>query len=196
MLRSRALWFASVIILPALGTAVLAQTPPLPSFEAASVKLNVAGGPRSGYDVQPGGHVTITNQTLRQIIRTAFDFSDIEVLGGPDWIGRDRWDILASAGNGDADPPWRAMLKSLLAERFMLQAHVESRERPIYALVLARGDKMLGPNIRASKSDIYCAPGDTCGTARASGNAEAGAVTSTAGLLPALRGRWRALLRA
>jgi len=46
----------------------------------------------------PGGHVTITNQTLRQIIRNAYGSDDIEVVGGPDWIGIDRWDIVATAG--------------------------------------------------------------------------------------------------
>jgi uncharacterized protein (TIGR03435 family) len=152
-----------------------------PAFEAASVKPNVSGSPRSGVGTMPGGRVTVTNQTLRQIIRGAFGSSDIEVIGGPDWIDRDRWDIVASAGTGDVDPPWRAMLKSLLAQRFMLQAHVESQERPIYALVPERADKQLGPRIHKTLADIDCKPGDTCGTTTANTNGiVSGTITGTA----------------
>jgi uncharacterized protein (TIGR03435 family) len=176
-MRSGGLRFVSAFAPVLLCVGVLAQAPP--AFDAASVKRNSEGGPRSGVGIQPGGHVTITNQTLRQIIRNAFGSSDIEVVGGPDWIGTDRWDIVATAGTGDADPPWRAMLKSLLMERFRLDAHVESRERPIYALTVARSDRTLGPNIRPSKSDTFCTDAGSCGTARLSGNAEAGTINST-----------------
>ena len=85
------------------------------------------------------------------MIRTAYGANDLEVVGGPDWIVRDRWDVLAAAApDSPADAPWQEMLKTLLVERFKLRAHFEKRERPIYRLVLARGDKRLGPQIRTT----------------------------------------------
>jgi uncharacterized protein (TIGR03435 family) len=129
----------------------------------------------------PGGRITVTNQTLHQIIRNAFGSSDIESIGGPDGVDDDRWDIIASAGTGDPDPPWRLMMKSLLAERFMLQAHVESRDRPIYALVLERRDKQLGPKLHRSLADIDCKREDSCGSTSANTNGiVSGTITGTA----------------
>jgi uncharacterized protein (TIGR03435 family) len=95
--------------------------------------------------------VTITNQRLRDVIRTAYGSNDLDVIGGPEWLDGDRWDIVAAAPRGNADAPWQRMLKTLLVERFRLQAHVEKRERPIYRLVFAPSDKRLGPDIHDSR---------------------------------------------
>jgi len=176
MVRSRAVLILALTAAWCVDGATAAQTPAVPTFEAASVKPNSSGGPRSGTGIMPGGHVTITNQTLRQIIRSAYGSEDIEVLGGPDWIGTDRWDIVATAGTGSADPPWRLMLKSLLTERFLLQAHSETRERPIFSLVLARGDKQLGPGIHPSLADLACGANDLCGSTQANTNGIASGV--------------------
>jgi uncharacterized protein (TIGR03435 family) len=100
----------------------------------------------------------VTNQRLRQIIRSAYGANDIEVVGGPGWLDDDRWDIVATAGTGERDAPWREMLKTLLAERFKLVAHVEQRDRPIYGLVFARADKQLGPDLHPT-----ACTGDVCG---------------------------------
>lgn len=122
-----------------------------PAFEVASLRPNTSGAPRSGTHNLPGGRVTITNLTLREMIRTAYGANDLEVVGGPDWLDRDRWDVLAAAAaDSPVDAPWQAMLKTLLEERFKLRAHLESRARPIYRLVPARGDKRLGPEIRTT----------------------------------------------
>jgi uncharacterized protein (TIGR03435 family) len=64
----------------------------------------------------PGGGVTITNQPLRDVIRTTYGSDDIDVIGGPRWIDADRWDIVAAAPPGDPDAPWETMLRWLLAE--------------------------------------------------------------------------------
>jgi uncharacterized protein (TIGR03435 family) len=122
-----------------------------PAFDVASVRANNSGDRRSGTHNLPGGRVTVTNLSLRNMIRTAYGANDLEVVGGPDWLDRDRWDVLAAAAPGSpADAPWQEMLKTLLMERFKLRAHLESRERPIYRMVAARADKRLGPDIRAT----------------------------------------------
>jgi uncharacterized protein (TIGR03435 family) len=156
----------------ALALTVLALQPQLPAqapaFEVASIKRNVSGDPRSGVRTLPGGRIAVINQELRQIIRGAFGSSDLEVIGGPDWIDSDRWDITASAGTGKADEPLEPMLKSLLADRFKLRAHVEMRERPIYGLVLSRADKRLGDKIHVSPMD--CRADTDCGRTSARTN--------------------------
>ena len=130
------------------------------AFDVASIRLNTSGDPSSGTHDLPGGRVTITNVPLRNMIRTAYGANDLEVVGGPDWVDGDRWDVLAAAAPGSpADAPWREMLKTLLQERFKLRAHFERRERPIYRLVFARADKRLGPAIRTTgcrADDLDC----------------------------------------
>jgi uncharacterized protein (TIGR03435 family) len=136
-------------VLAALALTVQAQAP-RPSFEVAAIKRNVSGDTFSGNRTLPGGRISMENQRLRQIIRSAYGSSDLEVLGGPSWIDTERWNIVASAGEGARDGDWREMLKTLLMERFKLVAHVEQRERPIYGLMLARPDKQLGPAIHST----------------------------------------------
>lgn len=142
----------------ALAVSLAAQAPP--AFEVASIRPNTSGDPRSGTRNLPGGRVTITNLPLRNMIRTAYGANDLEVSGGPDWVDGDRWDVVATAAPGSPiDAPWQAMLKTLLIERFKLQAHLEPRERPIYRLVLARADKRLGPGMHVSgckSDDLAC----------------------------------------
>jgi uncharacterized protein (TIGR03435 family) len=97
--------------------------------------------------------VTITNNTLRNIIRNFYRIPQFELIGGPDWLSTERWDLVAKA---EGDPPPERMLemvKTLVAERFKLVVHRETREMPIYALVLAKRDGSLGPQLHRSTTD-------------------------------------------
>jgi uncharacterized protein (TIGR03435 family) len=101
----------------------------------------------------PGGRVNGTNVTAAALIRFAYGLPDFQVSGGPEWLASDRFDVVAKA---EGDPPLaekRLMLRRLLAERFKLAAHTETRELPIYALVLARSDGRLGPQLRRTAAD-------------------------------------------
>ena len=144
-----------------------AQTP-RPAFDVASIKRNVSLDPRSSQRNMPGGRINFSNQRLRQVIRAAFGGSDIEVISGPDWIDSDRWDIVAAPASVDANAPWREMLKTLLMDRFKLRAHVEQRERPIYALVFARDDKRLGPKMHPTQTP--CKIEGDCGSTDTNSN--------------------------
>ena len=149
------------------------------TFEVASIKRNTSGDPRSGTRTLPGGRVAIINLELRQVIRDAYGSKDLDVLGGPDWLDRDRWDINASGGTGNADEPLEPMLKALLADRFKLRVHVEMQERPIYALLYARPDKRLGDKIHPTAMD--CRPDADCGTSSGRTNGIiSGTLTGTA----------------
>jgi uncharacterized protein (TIGR03435 family) len=141
------------------------QTPAAgPAFEVASVKPNNSGDGRVMFANQPGGRFTATNVTLKFLIRNAYQLQDFQVVGGPSWLTSDHFDVVAKAEDGtapetpslDRTGPNRIqlMIRALLAERFQLVFHNENRELPIYALVLARSDGKLGPDLH--KSEVDC----------------------------------------
>jgi len=161
--------FALTILLTA--TAASAQDPaPAPdaAFEVAAVKPSNPNpdpaNPLSQIALmlpQPGGRFTATNTPLRMLIMAAYELKqDAQLVGGPPDLLAEKYDITARV----AGTPTLAMkelpqlLRSLLADRFKLKAHTESRELPLYDLVLARSDGRLGPELRPSKSE--CSKGD------------------------------------
>ena len=131
-----------------------------PTFEVASVKPNKSGESFVRIGNQPGGRFTATNVPLRLLIRNAYQIQDFQLIGAPDWVSSDRFDIVAKA-EGEVPPtapggppgPIQFMLRALLAERFNLKMHSERRELPIYALILARSDGKLGAQLRPAAVD-------------------------------------------
>jgi uncharacterized protein (TIGR03435 family) len=104
----------------------------------------------------PPGRFTATNIPLKVLITNAYQLSFFQVIGGPDWVSADRFDIAAKAPDGAPPEQTRAMVRTLLKDRFKLVVHMETRDTPIYALVTARSDDRLGPNLRRSTMD--CGP--------------------------------------
>jgi uncharacterized protein (TIGR03435 family) len=163
---------AAAVVAPAglglQGPRLRAQAPQAsaagPAFEVASIKPNNSGDGRVMIGLQPGGRFTATNVPLRLLIRNAYQLQDFQIVGGPSWIGSEHYDIVAKGEDGlppeppslDRTSPNRVqlMIRALLAERFQLVVHNETRELPIYALVLARSDGKLGPQLQ--KSEVDC----------------------------------------
>ncbi len=131
-------------------------------FEAASIKPNKGVG-GFGIGFQPGGRFAATNVTLRMLISAAYGrpqpLPPFQVLGGPAWLDTDRFDVVAkAAGNpmpGPTGPPPEMflMIQTLLADRFHLAVHYETRELPVYALVMSRPDGKLGEHLRITATD-------------------------------------------
>ena len=91
---------ACLIAAASLAPAIRAQSPASPArvtFEVATVKPHVAGDLNSSMDAKPGGVLVATNQTLRNLIRTAYRIQRTQIEGGPAWLDIDRFDITASA---------------------------------------------------------------------------------------------------
>jgi len=140
----------------------LSQAPALANdtaFEVASVKSNKSGEPFVRVGMAPGGRFTATNVPLRQLILMAYQLQPFQIEGAPAWITTERFDVVAK-GSGPLAPaapgtpgPIQVMMKSLLADRFKLVARIEKKEMPIYALIQARGDGRLGPQLKASTID-------------------------------------------
>jgi uncharacterized protein (TIGR03435 family) len=149
----------AVLILGASAAAPHAQDPdaPAPAFEVVSVKPNDSGDTRTSSMVQPGARYTATNMTLGMLIKTAYQVHDDQIVGGPDWLNADRFDITA---RGDGNPSTtafvtqaRLMLRSALTDRFRLTLYRETREIPIYTLVFARRDARFGRQFRRTDPD-------------------------------------------
>lgn len=132
---------------------IQAPAPGSPAFEVASVKPNNSGEFGGGFGGRPGGQLVVRNYTLWDIIRNAYDLQGFQIVGGPDWIRRDRFDILAKAAGDVPTPQMVRMVRTLLADRFKLVVHTETREIPIYAMVVARSDGRLGPQLHPSTTD-------------------------------------------
>ena len=148
------------IVLALSGSTAMArgQTPPsaAPAFEVASVRPNQSGGVNTDFGIQ-GDTFTAGNATLRELIRIAYGAREMDVPKGQDWIDSERFDIVAKAREQLRPARVPEELKPLLAERFALKVHNESREVPIYALVTSRADGTFGPALRAVPVD-RCKP--------------------------------------
>jgi uncharacterized protein (TIGR03435 family) len=123
-----------------------AQTLPdagTPAFDVASVKLNRSFGDTSSTVFARNGAFTARNATLRGVIQEAYDLKDDRLLGGPDWVGSEKYDITAKPESPVSRERALSMLQVLLANRFQLKVHRETRERPVYALTVDKSGAQL-----------------------------------------------------
>ena len=134
-----------------------AQQQPRLVFEVASVKPNASQDFRSnGFQFSPGGRFTITNTPVIMIIAIAWNvpFQSSRLMGVPSWLRLEKYDIEATAGKSAIGLPpkvreekLRLMLQTLLADRFKLAIHRETKVMPVYGIVLAKN----GPKLEESK---------------------------------------------
>jgi uncharacterized protein (TIGR03435 family) len=123
------------------------------AFEVASVRRNSSAG-TSELRAMPNGRLIATNVTLRRLIQRAYKLHDAQIIGAPGWAADERFDLdarmaTAPAGGPDAVFP---LLQPLLADRFHLRAHMETRELPAYVLVVTQRDRP-GAQIRPTAAD-------------------------------------------
>jgi uncharacterized protein (TIGR03435 family) len=151
------------------SAAASAQTPQRkPAFEAASIKMVAArgGGGHSHENDSPG--LLRASMTLKSYIMAAYDMRPFQVTGGPEWVDDATYEIIAKLENagderlppnlterqrGEVRDQWlHEALQGLLAERFQLQFHHETRQMPAYALTVARS----GFKLEESPSAVHC----------------------------------------
>jgi bla regulator protein blaR1 len=153
---------ARLVLAPSFDARVRAQGTPAdkPKFEVASVRQNTGDDGKVMIGIQPGGRFNAVNLPLWDLIRQAYALQRTQIVGAPEWTETARYDIVAKAeadipraGPGAPIGPLNFMLQDLLEDRFKLRAHRETREMPIYALMLARNDKQLGDGLRPSTVD-------------------------------------------
>src|SRR5215475_3889083 len=148
---------SALLILTALCAA--AQTEPRQQFEVASVKPSAPGGRGMFIRSQPGGRLNITNMTLKEMIVFAWRIHPFQVSGGPPWLDSIRYEVVAKAETDPKPGQLPVMLQALLEDRFQLKIRRETKELPVYALVLAKKDGKLGPKL-TEPQEGSCVPFD------------------------------------
>jgi uncharacterized protein (TIGR03435 family) len=106
-------------------------------------------------------------------MRIAYNLQDFQITGGPGWVESDRFDIIAKA-EGELKPEERGvMMRALLSERFGLVTHQETRQLPVYDLVLAKPDGKLGDGLHR----VDCSKDSCGGTMVSNTNLKANGIT-------------------
>jgi uncharacterized protein (TIGR03435 family) len=125
------------------------------AFEVVSVRENTSASERTSFSGPSPGRFTATNFVLMFLLHEAFQIRAHQLVGAPAWIEEARYDITATYPAGAVPQrDLRPMLRQLLIDRFGLKVHRETREVPVYALVLAKDDGTLGP--RLTRSNVDC----------------------------------------
>jgi uncharacterized protein (TIGR03435 family) len=132
-------------VLLVVAVCCIAQVPT--EFEVASVKPQAPGDTRGSIGPSPGAFIAY-GIPLKVLIEIAYHVKDYQISGGPEWIGTDHYDVSAKAPAGfiPTGQQMQPMLQALLADRFHLKLHRETRELPAFALVVGKG----GPKLTAS----------------------------------------------
>ena len=162
----RGLTFA---LLTLLASSPPAQTPvPSPpydgplEFDVVSIKKNDGSTPNGGIRNLADGTLIMTNQPIRSILSAAAPVSVREVVGYPDWVDSEFYDVTVKPPAGTTREQRATMWQAMFAARMKVVAHVEQRPQTTFALVLLRADGTLGPDLKASALDCTPrAPGST-----------------------------------
>lgn len=108
-------------------------------FEVAVIRPDLSGANAgTSFRVPDGGRLMITNEPVKLLIRAAFGIQNAQISGGPAWIETDRYDIEAKTGDSKKidEEQLKPLLQNLLADRFRLKFHHETREITVYALTV------------------------------------------------------------
>lgn len=118
-------------------------------FDVVSIKPNRSVGGSIVLDPEPSGRFVATNETLRALLRFGFflfrPMADSQLVGGPDWVDSDRFDIQAQAAGPLSTDDMSVAVREMLEDRFRLKVHRDTREVAVYNLVVAKD----GPKMKA-----------------------------------------------
>lgn len=117
------------------------------TLEVAAIHPSRADSLNTRIELPAGGRLVIVNATLRTLIRNAYGVLPFQLVGEPKWSESDRFDINAKNASGHqiTQETFKPLLQGLLTDRFHLEAHWETREAPVYVLVVERD----GPKFKA-----------------------------------------------
>jgi uncharacterized protein (TIGR03435 family) len=152
-----------------MALSMLAQAQDAPTFEVASVKLTRHGRDKDGWSRSSlnvtNDRLVATNASMEECIRYAYDVKAYQIIG-PDWLNSDAasYDILATAPPGTPSKQIPLMLQTLLAERFKLAVHRETRMLPVYELVVGKNGPKLTPAKSGGRSSTNSSNGNVTAT--------------------------------
>jgi uncharacterized protein (TIGR03435 family) len=120
-----------------VSIALSAQSGQAPSFEVASVRQAAPSEAHGGRASASGERVSYVNTTLANLLYRAYQVQFYQI-DGPSWIRTERYDVVAKAPDNTPKDQIPPMLQALLADRFQLKVHRETRDLPIYALIFVK----------------------------------------------------------
>jgi len=131
------------------------------TFEVSTIRRNRSGAAASDTNTTPG-RVTLVNATMLSILQRAFRVQPMQIVGAPDWVASERYDIVAITGDDTAltDEKRQTYLQALLADRCGLRFHRDTRELRVYSLMPARGGHKLTPHTGDGDYAMRVRPGD------------------------------------
>jgi uncharacterized protein (TIGR03435 family) len=147
-----------IVTSPRLSAQIVAPAADSPTYEVASIKPNNNPGGRMGGTAVPG-RLSMTGMSVRRLLAQAYEIHDSQIIGAPDWLGSQGYDINATIAGTPPPDVRRMMTKTLLRDRFKLAFHTEKRDLPIYALIVQRSDGRLGPGLKRIPDDECPPPG-------------------------------------
>lgn len=146
---------------------VATQAPNGPTFDVVSIKLVNELRQSGGMRTLPDGTVMLMNGPIGSLLGLAspVPIPLRDIVGAPDWLWRDRYDVTVKPPEGLTPEQRREMTpmmwRAMFADRMKLVAHIEQREKNAFALVLARSDGQLGPGLKPSTLDCTRGPNPT-----------------------------------
>ena len=140
----------SLLVTMAVAAQAVAPPPAVKTFEAVSIRKREGG--TGGSTSRPAGGFMAPNVAVINLITMSYDLRFGQLIGGPEWIRTDRYDVMARAEGNPPMTELRPMLQAMLADRFKLVTHRETREVQGYRLVMAQPGR-LGPRLT---------PGEAC----------------------------------
>ena len=139
--------FAGLSFVVLLAGAVLGQSSSTaPSFDVADVHVRAHSSNPTPYmtgGVLRGGRYDLRNATMVDLISTAYGVDADTVLGGPNWLETDRFDVIAKAPPSTSPDTVKVMLQAMLAERFTLVLHKDTKPQSAFALTAGSGNQKL-----------------------------------------------------
>ncbi len=153
MTAARAFIATLVIVTTFVSTGAQSRGGGAPAFDVASIKPNRSGRGIAIVTMQPSGRVSTENMSLRDLILTAYGIEEIQLVGLPGWGTSERFGIEARTDGSTANDQVRLMLRELLADRFGLIVHNETRTLPVLSLVTAKKDGTFGERLRRAGAE-------------------------------------------
>jgi bla regulator protein blaR1 len=127
------------------------STAPPTRFEVASVKPAAPGSPGGGaYLLLPGGSFVGRNLPVRRLVMEAYGVGSFQISGGPGWIDSERYDIEAKAEGLAKPDQLSVVMQALLADRFKLEVHRETKDLPIYAVIVGKQGAKIHLSVQTS----------------------------------------------
>ena len=139
----------------ALFAQMPARIPPALQFEVASLKPSTGQMQGGGIRPAPGGQkYDAVNCSIKTMITVAYRIKADQIIGGPDWLNSDRYDMQAKAEKPSSPDELHIMLMNMLVERLNLKFHREKKEMPMYALTVDT-EPRLTPHEAPNAGDVW-----------------------------------------